>query len=425
MVAEGANLFQGNHAGEKGGDVAAFEQADVHISHAYMLGSSAENAGGAIAAADNACITLVSTQVVNATAKFGGGCISLDNHAHLTATNCVLQGCRVAGASVAMGGGMAVSEYASAWLINTTLVNNTAKAATGGIHAVQGAGITLQNVTVEGNYADIGGGMAFASNASLALVGVSHFQRNHASEWGGAIIIGSSNFTAADVLGSKGSGLLVFTNNTATNNPDVHLVTTAISVVGSNSSLDNFVANLNSEGGLLHFVLNTTGPQGLPTNGPVNFAIETSSGSTTNEQELTTEPNAEGLREISAKVKQRPGGYQCASSTGPSSTIVHRVPVVAPPLQPWRVLPASGHPGCVGLDCGAAAVGVSLQVPRRQLDRSAQRLCAAVHIIYHTHLPALQRPAAWARLQQRHGCCGDAGQCCVLGVHHLEADPVH
>jgi hypothetical protein len=270
-----------------------------------MHGGSARF-GGAIHAAYNSTITMANTRIVNATTKQGnGGAIAVTHTARLTAIDCTIQNC-----TADCGGAVDAMEDATVLLVNTSLAYNVVSGNGGGVSAGDSSHVTLQNVTVQGNEAGYGGGLAIEGAASLALVGPSRVERNHAVNCGGSVFLTSDNFTANDVLPTSSEGLIVHRNNTAPDHADVCLATMALEFVSSNSSLDNFVASLDSDGGILYALLNMSGPQGLPTDDPIAFAIYNKQSKVKDTQTLAGKPADyphKGLMEVAVKIKQPPG----------------------------------------------------------------------------------------------------------------------
>lgn len=311
-------IFQDNVAIGGGGDICAGGNSSIDVSHADMRGSSAKQYGGAILAVDNATVVMHDTKIVNATATGNsGGAISLGGNATLTAINCLVQNC-----SAQYGGGMELSESSTLLLVNARIFGNTARARAhdgvgGCVKAVDTSAVTLQNVTAEGNTADSGGCLALYDDASLDIVGVSHIRRNRATGCGGGALILSDQFSVADVMGGEAPPLLAFADNKASTHADVCLATSNLTFVGSNSNLDEFVASLDSQGGMLHALLNMTGPHGLPTDERLSLSIYNQQNvSITTGQPIEAKPARpphEGLKEVYVKVVLRPGEWMALS----------------------------------------------------------------------------------------------------------------
>jgi hypothetical protein len=243
--ADTPNHFQNNFAVLGGGDISVI-QARMLISHAQLQGSSANGDGGAIAAIDSN-LTMLSMTVTHATAKSSGGGVYV--------------------------------QYGEVWLENATLAHNKA--------------------------GDLGGGLAI-DNASLHLVGVSHFEHNSANMCGGGIAMQSVNITDSYRPGTYAADLLVATNNSAASGADRCLVANTIAVVNSSSNLDSFVTSLDSEGGLLHLTLNVSGPQGQPADDPVQLTIFNSKNMSVSTQWLNGKLE-NGLQQVDIKLRQPPG----------------------------------------------------------------------------------------------------------------------
>jgi hypothetical protein len=304
----GISVFQDNSAVRYGGDINVWDRVRVHISHTEMRGGSAGYGAGSVnVAGANATVVLLHTRIVNATVKDGsGGAIALDEFAQLTAVNSTLQSCRAS----ADGGGIDALGDATVMLVNTNLLDNMATGIGGGISTWDRVELTLQNVTAQGNAANYGGAMVMSDNSTLVLVGTSRVQFNRAKNCGGGVFLKSDGFTADDVLATSATRLLVSTNNTSPDNPDVCLTTLNLEVVSSNSSLDNFVASLDSDGGVLYVTLNMSGPQGLPSDDPMSLAIYDENNKTVATQTLRGKSTGDGLMDVAVKVKQPPGVWR-------------------------------------------------------------------------------------------------------------------
>jgi hypothetical protein len=221
--------------------------------------------------------------------------------ARLTIINSTIQNC-----TATYGGAIDVTEESTVELVNTMLLYNVAPSKGGGISASDNSWVITQNVTVQGNTAKYGGGLAIEDDASLDLVGPSRVEFNQARNYGGGVYLESDYFTAEDVMPTSAERLLAYSNNTAPRHPDVWLATVQVDFVSSNNSLDNFVASLDSDGGMVYAFLNMKGPQGLPTNDLIAFEVLNDKNQTMGTQTLTGRPANypdEGLKEVAVKIK--------------------------------------------------------------------------------------------------------------------------
>lgn len=285
------------------------EQASVHIAHADIRGGSAKYGGAVDVTGPNVTVGMMNTRISNAASTGDGGGITVSDFGRLSAFNCIIQNCSTAGT----GGGINADLNSTVLLVNTSLLHNTAEFNGGGMATSGMAKVTLQDVTAQGNKASYGGGLALGGEMSLELVGVSRLQLNDAQNCGGGVFITTDDFVYDDILGTSEEGLLVSTNNTSPDHSDVCLATTDLEVVWVNNTLDNFVATLDSDGGILHAILKLSGPQGIPTDDPIAFTIFNSQNKTVSTQTLEGRPADyphEGLLQVSVKIKQPPGGQQ-------------------------------------------------------------------------------------------------------------------
>ena len=86
-----------------------------------------------------------------------------------------------------------------------------------------------------------------------------------------------------------------------------------LQVLGSNSSLDEFVTSTDSQGGLLHLTLNVTGAQGLPSDEGVKVSLLDEANTTLYTESVKSAKggDAPAERTVSLKLRQPPGECCC------------------------------------------------------------------------------------------------------------------
>jgi len=295
--------FQGNRAAGPGGDIHVNKQARMHIVGAKLLKASAPS-GGSLAMSENSTVTLNDTVVADATAtSAGGGCVDLVDNATLTIIRSRATGCS---SPASAGGAISAIDRSRVMLLGSNITNSTAGTQNviigigGGLLAIGNANVTLHDAVVAGNTADVGGGMVIDGNASLQLLGTTVITGNRAWQYGGGVLTNSDAVRFADL------STFVFTN-TASTSADVHVVARTIKVLGTNSSIDNFITSVDSQGGMLYVTLNVSGPHGVPSDDALTMSLVDTHNATRFTQAVQSQRNNKSTRDIAVKIRQPPG----------------------------------------------------------------------------------------------------------------------
>jgi hypothetical protein len=189
--------------------------------------------------------------------------------------------------------------------VNTSVVSNTAGVPGGlggGLHATDTATVILQGVTFANNTAGAGGVLALNTNASLVLCSAARFERNHASELGGGLLLMTgTSFAPKDV-----ARFVVRASNTTALGAGVCAAAKNLQVFNTSGDLDNFVASVDKGGGVLTVVLKVTGAQGMPSDDAVQAALIDSHNKTVLAQVVEGEPG-KAVRQVHLKLQQPPG----------------------------------------------------------------------------------------------------------------------
>lgn len=293
------------------------ERARLHMVQSTLSRGVAGNLGGAVAVSGNSSATIVNTVIVNASVaaggRAGGGCISVWGRSNLTLNGTSLEGCNAGydedEGDGLMGGGIDANEWSTVLLSNTSLVRNTAGLG-GGVCLSDYSSIALQGVIFTNNKANYGGGLALLGKATLTLRDSpmpTRFQGNRAIDCGGGIFLNS--YTAGNLSIHTQALSRQMAGNTAPRSADVCVAANKVEVLGSNSSLDNFIPSLDGQAGLLHVTLRVTSDGGIPSDDPVQVLVTDSRNTTVSTQNVAAgfSSDSQGVRQVALSIRHPPG----------------------------------------------------------------------------------------------------------------------
>jgi hypothetical protein len=256
--------FSKNVATAYGADLAALDNATMHVTGATLTGGVAES-GGSIYTWANGTITLEACAITSAKAtRNEGGCIYSDTTSTVRLVESLLASCQ----SLASGGGIYLQSKAQLVVADSNITGCTAAKFGGAIMGDFDSSIVLNNARITGNTATEGGGLYLANEATLQLPTTSHFQNNTASYIGAGVRLFSIGFNPEDV-----SGRLIFKGNKAFrgSTPDVSVGCRIIAVADTGNAA-NYIPSANTRDGL-YFTLNVSGPYGLASDDEVPLAL--------------------------------------------------------------------------------------------------------------------------------------------------------
>ncbi|MBX2839726.1 MAG: CSLREA domain-containing protein [Gammaproteobacteria bacterium] len=181
---------------QNGGGI-AITGGEVTIRNSTIRNNSAGSPGyygygGGLHARDEAIVTIENSQILDNHSTGSGGGLAL-NYGSVAGLQLILRDSTVAGNSATdQGGGLYVSESASADVIRSTISNNRAQSGAGILVSL--GEVSLANSTLSGNYAlDSGGAItAFGDQTSLLLDSCT-ISNNTASDQAGGIFAYGSN----------------------------------------------------------------------------------------------------------------------------------------------------------------------------------------------------------------------------------------
>jgi len=190
-----------NVAGTSGGGVLLGSGGSLTATDSLFNGNTATaGAGGGIAALSGTAVTLVDTAVNTGAAGMTGGGV------HATEASVSITGGQVSGNAAGSGGGLWLNG-GTALLDGTTFSGNQAPTGVGGgVGADAAASLTLSSVTLRGNIATQGGGIALL-DGSVADVTGGTWAGNTARQQGGGGLVFSGSSLSADGLSVDGNGL--------------------------------------------------------------------------------------------------------------------------------------------------------------------------------------------------------------------------
>jgi hypothetical protein len=187
-------------------------------------------------------------------------------------------------------------------VIDSKIMGCSAVKNAGGIWAGQDCTLVLDNARVSGNTAVEGGGLYLTGDATLQLLGTSYFQRNNASYIGGGLRLLSSGFKPTElpshVQSERNYAYRGF-------DPDVSVAAKAIEVVDTGNA-DNYIPSANGGGGL-HFTLNVSGPNGLPSDDEVTLVLLERETNNKVSEDKSWGSTGDALRKITISPQALPG----------------------------------------------------------------------------------------------------------------------
>jgi len=315
LTGTGRNVFLDNFAEVMAGDIGVDGSVRLHMVQSTLSRGVAGNGGGAVALIGNSSATIINTVIVNATVAAdgtdGGGCIATWGHSKLTLIGTTLEGCTAGdGDSSLKGGGIDANEWSMILLSNTSILSNTAGTRGGGVCLSDNSSIVLQGAFFTNNKASYGGGLALTGSATMAVrdsTMPTRFQGNRATDCGGGIFLDS--YSAGNLSVHTQALSRQMAGNTAPRNADVCVAANKVEVLGSNSSLDNFIASLDSKAGLLYVTLRVTSAGGLPSDDPVQVVVTDSHNTTVSTQTVAAglSSDSQGIRQVALRLRHPPG----------------------------------------------------------------------------------------------------------------------
>lgn len=329
--------FSGNTASKNGGDVWVSNSV-LNVEQADMHNSSAGEKGGSLFVTGNSTATLVDVSITGSQASDSGGGLVAERDVHVRLSGCVIAACSCNdGKGTCFAGGVAVRGQAVLEMADTSLLNNSATDRGGGMVVWDEASWKARNVLFKGNRAgSYGGALHVTARFQLAGPGSLKVTHNRAGQSGGGLVIATSNFRQEDLR------FLLVANNNAPFSPNVAMNAMKIEVVGDLTSFQNFVASIDSDGGVLPLVLNVSGAHGLPSADSVMVYVFNAQGVRLALQSFPGREN-EALRPVPLKLRNPPGEdtpYCCTSHryVGRTASPCTRTTVAAsswwPALQP-------------------------------------------------------------------------------------------
>lgn len=344
-------MFRDNFAKTGGGDIGLDKSASLYMVQSTLSRGVAGNDGGAIALYVNSSAIILNSVIANASipasGEGGGGAVSISGHSKLTMEGTTLEGCTCHGFDGLglMGGAIYASDEAMVSLANTSVTRNAAskgggicmsgnssivmkrvvfssnQARTGGaVQICDSSSTTLQGVVFTNNTAsDSGGGLTVVNNATLAVRSSlpTRFQDNSAASCGGGMFVNSGT---PDSLTSHELLLIQMENNSAPRSADICVAASKVDVVGSNSSLDNFITSIDSQGGLLYVILRVDSGICIPSDSPFQVTVVDGRNNTLSTHTLAAAVPVEGsgglvTHQVAVKLRHPPGESACNHHT--------------------------------------------------------------------------------------------------------------
>jgi len=175
-------LFKNNRAQQEGGAIYALSGTTT-ITDTTLTGNESDGSGGGLALTGGLTEIKNSRIEGNIAGGGGGGLYVINGTARLEASE-------VDGNQAQDGAGLAVSTGGAGIAVDTTFSNNEAAAQGGGIQIQSGASLDATRITMQGNRALLGGGLANRGTTTLTNTTLSG---NSAADQGGAIYSFDSN----------------------------------------------------------------------------------------------------------------------------------------------------------------------------------------------------------------------------------------